>query len=385
MKLKDTIEIHKNYIEKDLYGRFVNHNDISPLLAKHAGVFDRQKIGQSEIGISIDMLTIGSGKIKILAWSQMHGNESTTTKAFFDFINFLRDPKNRIAKKILKNCTLFFIPMLNPDGSNVYTRVNGNKVDLNRDAKNLSQSESKVFRKIVEEIQPDFAFNLHGQRTIFSAGDTNIPATVSFLSPAADQNRSITRSRKVAMQLIVQMNKILQKFIPQGVGRYDDGFNNNCVGDTLSIMEVPTILFEAGHYPKDYQREYTRKLIFIALLEAVKAIADTSYSKIDYRLYFDIPENGKNFYDVIIRNVILNGKNVDIAVQYEEQLLQNQVCFIPKVSKIGNLSGFFGHREINGSGRKIKHENDTVQVSTDVEMLNFFLNDELFSTELVKN
>jgi hypothetical protein len=25
------------------------------------------------------------GKIKILLWSQMHGNESTTTKALFDF------------------------------------------------------------------------------------------------------------------------------------------------------------------------------------------------------------------------------------------------------------------------------------------------------------
>ena len=379
------LEIFRHYKEKELYGRYINYDTISPLLEKHSSFFKREIIGLSEKGNNIDLLQIGSGKITILAWSQMHGNESTTTKAFFDILNFLADRNNALAHSILKNCTIYFIPMLNPDGSKAYTRLNGNGVDLNRDAQEVTQSESKVLREVIKKVRPDLAFNLHGQRTIFSVGDTAIPATVSFLSPAADKERSITTARKTAMQLIIKMNKVLQHFIPQGVGRYDDSFNHNCIGDTLSVMQVPTILFEAGHYPDDYQREQTRFYIFVSLVEGLISIANNTYVAEAYSAYFEIPENEKKFYDLIIRNVLVHRNRVDIGIQYEEQLHLNELKFVPKVLKIDNLSGFYGHREIEGNQRKIRHENDTVQVSEEIEMLNFYLNDELFSTELAKN
>ena len=69
-------------------------------------------------------------------WSQMHGNESTTTKALFDVFNTLIS-NNPIIKHILNACTLYIIPILNPDGAEAYTRVNANAVDLNRDAQEL--------------------------------------------------------------------------------------------------------------------------------------------------------------------------------------------------------------------------------------------------------
>jgi hypothetical protein len=34
-------------------------------------------------------------------------------------------------------------------------------------------------------------------------------------------------------------------------------------------MGVPTLLFEAGHFEGDYQREITRKYIFIALISSL--------------------------------------------------------------------------------------------------------------------
>ena len=51
--------------------------------------------------------------------------------------------------------------MVNPDGAKLYTRVNANEVDLNRDSVNLSQPESKVLRNVFEEFKPDYCFNLH--------------------------------------------------------------------------------------------------------------------------------------------------------------------------------------------------------------------------------
>ena len=63
---------------------------------------------------------------------------------------------------------------------------------------------------------------------------------------------------------------MLQVEIPNGIGRYDDGFNLNCVGDTFQNFGVPTLLYEAGHYANDYEREEVRRLMFIALLKGLR-------------------------------------------------------------------------------------------------------------------
>src|SRR5690606_8390446 len=193
---------------------------------------------------NIQLLTSGHGPIKILMWSQMHGNESTTTKAVCDLINFLLE-KSETSKSILEGCTIKIIPVLNPDGASAYTRANANGIDLNRDAQNLSQPESKALRGIYRDFGPDYCFNLHDQRTIFNVGNLPRPATVCFLAPTYDEQRSISITRGKSMKLIVAMEQELQKIIPGRIGRFDDAFNPNCVGDAFQMMDTPTILFEA--------------------------------------------------------------------------------------------------------------------------------------------
>ncbi|GAA4271780.1 M14 metallopeptidase family protein [Aquimarina gracilis] len=375
---------YSRYREESLFGRYINLDHIGPLLETLAHKIDIKEIALSENNEPIHLVTLGSGPKKLLLWSQMHGNESTTTKALFDLINLLNDTNNEVTKNVLQQCTLFIVPILSPDGARAYTRHNYNNVDLNRDAQNLTQKESKVLNSLIKEIKPDYGFNLHGQRTIFSAGETNNPATVSFLSPAGDQERSITESRKIAMEVIGKMNVVLQQCIPNQVGRYDDGFNINCVGDTLENIGIPTILFEAGHYPNDYNRETTREYIFYSLIASIHYIAQNDITGEGYEDYFLIPENGKCYHDVIIRDVILEGKNVDIAVQYTEELGENNVNFIPKIVKIEDLGKFYGHREIIGKKRVMRNEIVTVEIVPEVKLLKFYLDSELFSIELAK-
>ena len=97
----------------------------------------------------------------------------------------------------------------------------------------------------------------------FGVDDTGKPATVSFLAPAYNEQREINQVRAKAIRLIVAMNETLQKYIPNQVGRFDDSFNINCIGDTFQSLNVPTILVEAGHYQNDYEREQTRKYILL--------------------------------------------------------------------------------------------------------------------------
>jgi hypothetical protein len=346
-------QFYKTFKEQSLFHRYISFKQISPLLIKHESHFGIDVIGRSVLSETISTITIGNGKRKILMWSQMHGNESTTTKAIFDLCNFFADYNHELIESILKTCTIVIIPMLNPDGAKAYTRLNANDVDLNRDAQELSQPESKILRALFDEFKPDFCFNLHGQRTIFSAGNNNFPATVSFLAPAQDESCSITENRKKAMEIISVMNDFLQKQIPNQVGIYDDTFNINCVGDTFQSQNVPTILIEAGHYSNDYGREETRRFIFQSLLTALHYIANTDIIGNSYKTYFDIPKNEKLFYDIIIRNANINSKVQDLAVMYQERLLKNKIEFIPIIEKINDLNGFYGHREINANNKEL--------------------------------
>ncbi|NRA93079.1 MAG: peptidase M14 [Psychroserpens sp.] len=371
--LHNAFQDHK---ELSLKGRYIHLDSIAPLLHGRQLKSFLDTSGYSVNNLPIYSLTLGKGKKKVLLWSQMHGNESTTTKAIFDLLNVLFSVPNH---DILEHCTLKIIPILNPDGAKVYTRLNANQVDLNRDALELSQPESKTLRKIYNEFSPDYCFNLHGQRTIYSAGALANSATVSFLAPAQDAARSITSTRKKAMEIISVINKSLQKVIPGQVGRYDDSFNLNCVGDLFQSFETPTILFEAGHFPDDYQREKTREYLFMSMITALDYIANQDITGESFNEYFEIPENEKFFFDILIRNTSQD----DIGILFQEVLKNEQIEFIPKIEKISNLSTFFGHREIDANKNQVfGHDKDPIIEGNEIDFVS--IKNEKFSLKLKK-
>ncbi|MAP54851.1 M14 family zinc carboxypeptidase [Altibacter sp.] len=340
------------HFESRLRGRYLSLKHINPLLNSYGNRLEISYPGSSELGKKIPLIKIGQGPKIILAWSQMHGNESTTTKALFDLFRFIdqKDDFQEAIAHFLHTYTLYVLPILNPDGAERYTRENANGVDLNRDAVLQSQAESRVLRELFNEIQPHLCLNLHDQRTIYGLA-TGKPATISFLAPAADSKRTVTPAREVAMQKIVGLNAFLQPFISHQVGRYDDTFNANCVGDAFQQAGVPTILFEAGHFQNDYEREITRKFIFLAFSKLF-GLHGASEIPSDTNQYFTIPENQIIFKDVIIRNVRFNNNAnpLDIGIQFSEVLKNEQIDFMPYIDELGNLSNYRGHWEVDGEG-----------------------------------
>ena len=71
---------------------------------------------------------------------------------------------NEIPKQILSACTLFVIPILNPDGAERYTRINANGVDLNRDWAQFNHPETRAVRDFmaqrVKETNGKFYFGI---------------------------------------------------------------------------------------------------------------------------------------------------------------------------------------------------------------------------------
>jgi Zinc carboxypeptidase len=326
--------------------RYITLKEIKPLLNSWNNNSNIIEIGKSVLNQTIYSYKIGSGSKKILLWSQMHGNESTTTKSLLDFIQFLNS-KSSQSQDFLNKFTFLCIPMLNPDGAEAYTRENANGIDLNRDFMHLSQPESQALMKIFGDFRPHYCYNLHDQRTIYGAGDTGKPATLSFLAPSFNQNRDFNANRTEACRLINAINIVLQTHIPGQVGRFEDTFNNNCCGDTFQSLGVPTILFEVGHYPNDYARETVRKFLFFALLTSFSSIYENDLVENIIPAYLSIPQNKVNFYDILIKNVKINCNNTqkytNIAIHYTEKLIANKIEFIPVIVGVGDLDGFNGH------------------------------------------
>ena len=351
---KDKLEkwYHSNF-EKSLKGRRILFQDIEPLLNNLSTKFKKEIIGYSENDTPIYKLSIGTGKKKVLTWSQMHGNESTGTKALFDLFNFFEsgnEEEKSISNIILNNCSLEFIVLLNPDGAINFTRENAKGIDLNRDAVDKKAVESKILRKQLDNFNPHFCFNLHDQRSIFNVEGTSNPATISFLAPSEDFERTLTKGRKETMSIIVAMNDLLQKYIPSHIGRYTDEFYPTATGDNFQKLGHNTILIEAGHFKNDYDREITRKFNFYAILKGLFFIAIND-EYLSYQAYTKIPNNDKKFLDIIYSKIKITEGNSshleDVGIQIKFKVVDDKLISFNHIENRGDLTGYHTFNNIN--------------------------------------
>ena len=353
--------------EDRLTGRYITIKHILPLLDSYRNIFNVSVAGFSEMGVEIPLVTLGKGAKKVLIWSQMHGNESTTTKALFDFFKYI-SVNNQQTAQLLSQYSFYVLPILNPDGAALYTRENANNIDLNRDAEDVSQSESRVLRSIFDSLQPHLCLNMHDQRSIFGI-DGPKPATLSFLAPSADALKTITPAREIAMELIVKMKNYIQAYHHDQIGRFDDTFNQNCVGDSFTSSGSPTILFEAGHYPNDYSREQSRSFVFYALIALFDLDTASQNNSLDYKEYFTIPENQKIYKDVVLYNVRVDGEDnlQNISFQYKEKLLHQKIEFELYFDSMQEKNNVFGHQHFDLQGGRIlvnSHQNILIDEKT---------------------
>ena len=357
-------DAHGTFAEPALTHRRFKHRELLPLFdsLKESPLFTVDQIGESVEKRSIFQVKAGSGPIPVLLWSQMHGDEATATMALFDMFNFLRasnDEFDDFRQTILAKTTLYFVPMLNPDGAERFQRRNAFDIDLNRDALRLQSPEAVLLKKLQQTLKPLVGFNLHDQNPRYSVGRTGKQATLSFLATAYDANRNINHVRKRSMQLIAGINRALQPFIPGHIGRYDDEFEPRAFGDNIQKWGTTLVLIESGGYPNDPEKQYIRKLNFVALLTALKAIADVSYVNEPITAYHAIPENGRPLFDLLIRNaqIVRDGKPhiVDIGINRHEvnNETANHFGYSSEIEDIGDLSTFHGIDEIDASGLQV--------------------------------
>jgi hypothetical protein len=359
-------EAHHTYREKTLTQRRFKQKDLLPLIEKRQAnpLYNIETVGTSFEGRNIQMFKVGTGPRKILLWSQMHGDEPTATMASFDIFNFLEgqnDGFDDFRKEILSQTTLYFVPMLNPDGAERYQRRNAQEIDINRDALDLQAPESRILKGLQQSLQPEFGFNLHDKNPRYSVGNTDKLATISFLATAYDEAKSVNTVRKKSMQVIGVMNRALQKYIPNQVGRWNDDFEPRAFGDNIQKWGTTLILIESGGYGGDPEKQYIRKLNFVAILTGIGSIADNSFAKETSSDYEALKENSRFIYDLLIKNVTakVNGKEfrTDLAIDRAEVNTQKATSFYytSTIEEYGDLSIYSGTQQLDATGCSIEH------------------------------
>lgn len=356
---------YHTFNNNEINDRFFKHGDLLTILddIRKKSMFEITEVGRSFEGRSINLVKCGTGSTKVFLWSQMHGNEATATMALMDLFNFLgNEHTDEIRNTVLRNSTLYILPMVNPDGAEVFDRRNAQQIDINRDFHSQQSPEGRLLRRLRDEIQPDFGFNLHDQTTMWSAGDSGNPATISLLAPAYDDALNINTVRKNAMLVIAEMNDTLQTVIPGHVGRFDDEYEMRAFGDNFQASGTSTVLIEAGGFANDPEKQHIRKLVFISIISGLVSISNGAFQKKSFDDYFAIPENKLHHFQILLRGCTVETESgelvsytVDIGLIAKETVAEDvkSMNYTYLIGDVGDLSNRFGYKDVNSKTFKL--------------------------------
>ena len=192
------------------------------------------EVGRSGGNREIYQVEFGRGPLKIFMWSQMHGDEPTATSALIDMFAYLQTHRDLPwVKQIEDTMTIRAVPMLNPDGAELYQRRNLQSIDINRDAVALQTPEGQLLKKLRDDWNPNIGFNLHNQQSLTTVDHSTKQATISLLvvygDAAKTPSEGLSRNERVAAAIV----EALQKFIPNNIAKYDDGYTSTAFGDNF--------------------------------------------------------------------------------------------------------------------------------------------------------
>ena len=275
-------------------------------------LFELEKLGESIEGRSINHVRVGTGSLRVLLWSQMHGDESTATAALFDVFEYLqRHREDPLARRVLSRLTLHIVPMLNPDGAERFQRRNAQSIDVNRDALRLQTPEGRALKALRDRYNPSVGFNLHNQNWRTSVGDPPKPASISLLSVAYDEPRTENAGRKLTKKLCAVIRDSLEPFASGQIGRYDDEFEIRAFGDNITLWGTPVVLIETGPWPSEQPDPALVRLNFVAILSALDSLATGDVERADPRRYESLPMNESRLLYLLVKNAtVINGAGV---------------------------------------------------------------------------
>lgn len=311
-------------------------------------------VGTSTHGRPLHAITFGTGPTTVFLWSQMHGDEATATMSLADLLTWFAladNQRDAVRDRIASHLTVVMLPMLNPDGAELFQRENAVGVDINRDVRRLSTAEARVLKAVRDSIRPQFGFNLHDQnaRTLGRPGNQRVG--IALLAPAAEATNDFGPTRAAARLVAARIRAVLEREISGRIARYDDTFNPRAFGDLMQAWGTSTVLIESGALPDDPDKQRLRRVNVIAILTALDAIATGDFRNEQVETYMSMPVNSGAALDVVVKgaSVVIAGQppaRVDISFNYDDALRQGRA----RVREIGDLDDVVAFDTVSATG-----------------------------------
>ncbi|MDX5473892.1 MAG: Tat (twin-arginine translocation) pathway signal sequence [Bacillaceae bacterium] len=200
------------------------------------------EVSKSEQGRDLYVAKVGNGPTKIWIQSRIHGDEPYGLESSLQILKNLGSNSSKYYEEMLEELTMYFIPMYNPDGSEMNIRQtmlideatgeprlgsNGRPIfiDLNRDwaLNQFHAKESKAFYAYWADIQPDFAIDIHHQG-LKNMPDSDKPATMSLgisLAPGGPTLPSLANYDELTRQMQAYVYENISKYGHINIDRYN--------------------------------------------------------------------------------------------------------------------------------------------------------------------
>ncbi len=348
-------ELHDAYQLPALLHRKFTHAELWEVLgplADEAAVLEREEIGRSAEGRPLYAVRCGEGPLRVLLWSQMHGDEPTHTMGLADLLHYLaREPDDARARRILEALTLVAVPMLNPDGAERFRRFNAQGIDMNTDARAWVTPELRSLRALYERFRPDFAFNLHDQNVRARVGSTRRLAAMALLACPFNEAGEDDDVRLRGKRLAAVIRRAVDPLIGGHVTRYSDAYEPRGMGEHMQRAGTSTVLVEMGGWPNDPEKQFLRKVSFVALLSALESLADGSYARAPLEEYHALETNSRMVVDLLVSGGTmvapgLEPYRADVGVHFEAPLdLRNGT-----IAQLGDLADYLGRETLDATG-----------------------------------
>jgi hypothetical protein len=341
----------------------VRHADLKKYLDQLRGAGVKvEQVGLSVASREIYQIEWGRGPLRVLMWSQMHGDEPTATSALIDLFAYLQGHRDEPwVRAVAEKLTIRAVPMLNPDGAEMFQRRNLQFIDINRDARTLVTPEGRLLKRLRDEWKPELGFNLHNQNTRTAVGETGRQATISLLAVPADALEGDTPGRVRTKKICAVIYEALAPFIYGHLGRYDDTFNPRAFGDLISQWGTPVVLIETGALEGKSEMDLVQ-LNFVALAAVLKGLADGGVESANPAVYDALRYNaGGTIFNLIIRRAtIVNRLKIsdgvvppftsDLGINLERGRDEEGQRQRASIQDLGDLGGFTGLSEFDASG-----------------------------------
>lgn len=340
-----------------------------------------EEVGRSGAGREIYQMEFGNGPFKVFLWSQMHGDEPTATSALIDLFHYLQTHRSDPwVTTLARQLTVRAVPMLNPDGAELFQRRNLQFIDINRDARSLVTPEGRLLKQLRDNWAPDLGFNLHNQNVRTAVGETGKQATISLLAVAHDVYRNDNPGRIRSKKVCAIIYEALSPFIYGHLAKYDDTFNPRAFGDLIGKWGTPVVLIETGALQGKTEMELVQ-LNFVALGYSLKGLADGGVDRANPAIYDGLRYNqGGEIFTILLRGATIVNRHRegdlrippfvgDLGINRETGFRDGKPLIRENVQEIGDLTDFHGLEEFDASEFVVMPAEGVLRTGSDAALL----------------